>query len=90
MLMRIRQYPLAADFLEAGAAGDNAAQTMGLASMLRRAQRHEDMHFANTPADLVKRAYLLSMSADLTQAELEAVSSRNARAVMKNGDERDA
>jgi tetratricopeptide (TPR) repeat protein/transglutaminase-like putative cysteine protease len=86
MLMRIRQYPLAADFLEAGAAGDNAAQTMGLASMLRGAQRHEDMHFANTPADLVKRAYLLSMSADLTQAELEAVSSRNARAVMKNED----
>jgi tetratricopeptide (TPR) repeat protein/transglutaminase-like putative cysteine protease len=86
MLMRIRQYPLAADFLEAGAAGDNAAQTMGLASMLRGAQHHEDIHFANTPADLVKRAYLLTMSPDLTQAELEAVSSRNARAVMKNED----
>ena len=53
MLMNIRQYPLAADFLEAGAAGDNAAQTMGLASMLRGAQHHEDMHFTNTPADLV-------------------------------------
>lgn len=86
MLMRMRQYPLAADFLEAGAAGDNAAQTMGLASMLRGAQHHEDMHFANTPADLVKRAYLLTMSRDLTQAEMEAVSSRNARAVMKNED----
>ncbi|MGA3012105.1 MAG: DUF3857 domain-containing protein [Terracidiphilus sp.] len=86
MLMNIRQYPLSADFLEAGAAGDNAAQTMGLAAMLRGAQHHEDMHFSNTPADLVKRAYLLSMSADLTQAELDAVSSRNARVVMKNED----
>ncbi|MFY9854315.1 MAG: DUF3857 domain-containing protein, partial [Terracidiphilus sp.] len=86
MLMNIRQYPLAADLLEAGAAGDTAAQTMGLASMLRGARRHEDIHFANTPVDLVRRAYLLSMSPDLTQAELEAVSSRNARAVMKSED----
>ena len=86
MLMRIRRYLLAADFLDAGAAGDNAAQTMGLASILRGAQHHEDMHFANTPVDLVKHAYLLTMSPDLTQAELEAVSSRSARAVMENED----
>ena len=32
MLMNVRHYPLAADFLEAGASGDNAAQAMGLAS----------------------------------------------------------
>ena len=50
MLMNMRQYPQAADFLEAGAAGDNAARTMGLANMLRGAQHHEDMQFANTPA----------------------------------------
>ena len=86
MLMRIRQYPLAADFMEAGAAGDNAAQTMGLASMLRDAQHHEDLHFANTPADLVKRAFLLTMDTSLTEAKLEALSSRNALAVMKNED----
>jgi transglutaminase-like putative cysteine protease/Flp pilus assembly protein TadD len=89
MLMKIRQYPLAADFLEAGAAGDNAAQTMGLARVLRNAQRHEDMHFANTPADQVKRAFLLSMDPELTEAKLEAVSSRNALAVMKNEDEKE-
>ena len=58
MLMNIRQYPAAADFLQAGAAGDNAAHTIGLANMLRGAQRHEDMHFANTPQDLVKRVIL--------------------------------
>ncbi|MGO9776858.1 MAG: transglutaminase domain-containing protein [Terracidiphilus sp.] len=89
LLMRIRQYPLAADFLEAGAAGDNAAQTMGLARVLRTAQHHEDLHFANTPSDQVKRAFLLSMDPELTEAKLEAVFSRNALAVLKNEDEKE-
>ncbi|MGD0546956.1 MAG: DUF3857 domain-containing protein, partial [Terracidiphilus sp.] len=86
MLMNLRQYPAAADLLEAGAAGDNAAQSMGLASVLRNAQRHEEMRFANTPAGLVKRAFLLSMDPELTVAKLEAISSRNALAVLKNTD----
>lgn len=86
MLMNMRQYPAAADFLEAGAAGDNAAQTMGLASVLRNAQRHEDVHFGNTPAGVVRRAFLLSMDPELTVAKLEAISSRNALAVLKNTD----
>jgi Flp pilus assembly protein TadD len=86
MLMNIRQYQQAADFLEAGAAGDNAAETMGRAAALRKAQHHEEMHFANTPADLVKRAVLFQMDQDLTMAKLEALSSRNALAVMKNED----
>lgn len=87
MLARIRQYSLAADFLTAGAAGDNAAQIMGRASMLRDAKRHEDMHFENTPSDLVKHAFVeLLMDPDLTQEKLDALSSRNAREVMKNED----
>jgi tetratricopeptide (TPR) repeat protein len=86
MLMRIRNYPLAADFMEAGAAGDNAAQTMGLATMLRSARHHEDLQFANTPVDLVKRAFLLTLDTGVTEARLEALSSRNALAVMKNED----
>ena len=86
MLMNLRQYPLAADFLEAGAAGDNAAQVMGLASMLRQAQHHEDLKFANTPTDLVKRAFLLTMDPDLTEAKLESIASRNAIVVMKRED----
>jgi L-alanine-DL-glutamate epimerase-like enolase superfamily enzyme len=49
MLMNMRQYPQAADFLQAGAAGDDAARTLGLANMLRGAQHHEDVKFANTP-----------------------------------------
>ena len=87
MLARIRLYPLAADFLTAGAAGDNAAQTMARANMLRVAIRHEDLRFGNTPRDLVKRSLVeLLMDPDLTQAKLDALSSRNAREVMKNED----
>jgi transglutaminase-like putative cysteine protease/Flp pilus assembly protein TadD len=86
MLMNMRYYTAAADFLEAGAAGDNAAQTLGLANVLRTAQRHEDLHFANTPADLVKHAVLFSIDPDLTLAKLQSISSRNALAVLKNED----
>ncbi len=86
MLMNVRLYPEAAEFLEAGASGDNAAQTMGLASMLKNAQHHEDLKFANTPGDLVKRFFLLSMDPELTEAKMNAVLSRNARKVMDNED----
>jgi transglutaminase-like putative cysteine protease/Flp pilus assembly protein TadD len=86
MLTNIRQYSLAADFLEAGAAGDSAAQSIGLARVLRNAQRHEDLHFANTPADSVKRFFLLIMDPELTQAKIDALASRNAVVVMKNED----
>ncbi|MGA9586845.1 MAG: transglutaminase domain-containing protein, partial [Terracidiphilus sp.] len=82
MLMNTRHYALAADFLQAGAGGDNAAQTMGLAGMLREAKPHEDMQFGNTPTDLVKRAFLLTMDPNLTQSKMEAILSRNAIAVL--------
>ncbi|HWG20834.1 MAG TPA: DUF3857 domain-containing protein [Terracidiphilus sp.] len=87
MLMNARQYPLAADFLQAGAAGDNAAQAVGLASLLRNAHHYEDLEFANTPQDLVKRFFLLSMDPTLTQAKLDAFASRNARLVMASEDD---
>jgi len=86
MLMNIRQYRAAADFLTAGAAGDNAAQTMGLANLLRGARRHEDLTFSGTPQDYVKRFFLLSMSPDVTADKVLALSSRNAARVMKSED----
>ena len=86
MLMRIRQYPLAADFLEAGASGDSAAWAMGLASTLRGAKRHEEMQFANTPTDLVKRYFELSLDLDLTESKLSAIFSRNAQEVLRHDD----
>ena len=82
-------HALAADFLQAGAAGDNAAQTMGMAGMLRDAKRHEDLKFANTPTDLVKRAFLLTMDPELTQAKMEAILSRNALVMFRAVDPED-
>lgn len=87
MLMNVRQYPLAADFLQAGASGDNAAQAVGLASLLRDAQHHEELSFADTPQDVIKHAFLLGMDPDLTQAKFDALSSKNARIVMAAEDE---
>ena len=86
MLMRIRQYPKSADFLEAGAAGDNADWALGLARMLRPAKRHEEIQFANTPGDAVKHYWLVAHDPSLTQAKLEAVLSRNARSVLEKQD----
>lgn len=83
MLMNLRQYRAAADFMSAGAAGDNAAQTTGLANLLRSAHHHEDMTFADTPQDFVKRFFLLSMSPDLTVDKMLAMASRNAVRTMK-------
>jgi transglutaminase-like putative cysteine protease/Flp pilus assembly protein TadD len=86
MLMRVRQYPQAADFLEAGASGDDAAWAIGLANTLRVAQHHEEMHFADTPADLVKRYFLLANDPELTEAKLSAVLSRSAQEFAKQED----
>ena len=69
---------MAADFLQAGAGGDNAAQTMGLAGCYATRSRTEDLHFANTPTDLVKCALLLTMDPNLTLARMEVILSCNA------------
>lgn len=86
MLMNLRHYDLAADFMAAGAAGDNAAQTMGLANMLRGAAHHEDLRPENTPAGLVKQVFALAMDPEMTEAKLDPLASRNALLVMKNED----
>ncbi len=86
MLMNTRHYALAADFMQAGASGDSAAQTMGLASMLRNAQRHEDLLLSNSPADLVKHAFLMAMDPGLTPVKLEAILSRSGLAVLRGQD----
>ena len=86
MLMNVRNYPVAADFLEAGASGDTAAQSMGLASMLHGAQHHEDIRFDNTPADLVKHFFLLSMDPDLSESKLKPLLSSNACKVLDSLD----
>ena len=90
MLMNIRQYPQAADFYQAGAAGDDAARLLGLANMLRTAPHHESMQFANTPTDLVKHFTLNAFDPNITEARMEALLSRNAMKVVnaEDADER--
>ena len=82
MLMNMRQYAQAADFYQAGAAGDDAARTLGLANMLRGAPHHEDVQFANTPADIVKRFSMVPFDADLTKERFATMLSRNAVKVL--------
>ena len=83
MLMNMRQYPQAADFMQAGAAGDDAARTLGLANILRGATHHEDVKFANTPADMVKRFALVPFDSGMTEDRLAALLSRNGVKVLK-------
>ena len=87
MLMNTRHYQLAADLLQAGAAGDNAAQTMGLATMLRSAPHHEDLKFENTPTDVVKHAFLMGMDPNVTEDQIKSISSRNALVIWKIQDD---
>jgi tetratricopeptide (TPR) repeat protein/transglutaminase-like putative cysteine protease len=82
MLMNMRQYAQAADFYQAGAAGDDAARTLGLANMLRGATHHEDVQFANTPTDLVKRFSMVPFDPDLTKDRFAMMLSRNAIKVL--------
>jgi tetratricopeptide (TPR) repeat protein/transglutaminase-like putative cysteine protease len=83
MLMNMREYSQAADFLQAGAAGDDAARTLGLANMLRGAIHHEDAKFANTPEDVVKRFALVPFDPNLTVDSFSALLSRNGVKVLK-------
>jgi tetratricopeptide (TPR) repeat protein len=86
MLMNTREYPQSADFLQAGAAGDDAARTLGLANMLRGAMHHEDAKFANTPEDVVKRFALVPFDANMTEEAFAAMLSRNGLKVLKAED----
>jgi len=90
MLMNMRVYPQAADFYQAGAAGDDAARILGLANMLRTAPHHEDVKFANTPADMARRFALVPFDLNLTEASFDSLLSRNALKVMnaEDADER--
>jgi tetratricopeptide (TPR) repeat protein/transglutaminase-like putative cysteine protease len=87
MLMNMRQYAQAADFYQAGAAGDDAAHALGLANMLRGAEHHEDVQFANTPSDLVKRFSMVQFETNLTRESMSALLSRNALKVLNATDE---
>jgi len=81
MLMNLRQYETAADFLEAGAAGDEAARTLGQVRLLRGASRHEKIDFANTPQDLIRKILIFGMNPHADLATYNELYSKNARLV---------
>lgn len=85
-LMRLHQYASAADLLQAGASGDNASQTVALASMLRNARPREDLKFEDNAKGAVERFFLLELEPGVTLDTLRSVSSRNARIVLGDTD----
>jgi transglutaminase-like putative cysteine protease/Flp pilus assembly protein TadD len=84
MLIKLRKYSLVADLWQAGAAGDNAARTMALASVYRKAKLHEELQFRNDPKDVALKYLLLTMDPNETIEKLNSVLSKNAQAVLKN------
>ena len=82
MLMNVRDYAPAADLMEAGAAGDSASRTAGLAAALRKARHHEDITLPPDPAGIATRFFLLVTEGGMPKDKLLAISSRNARKVI--------
>ena len=85
-LLNLRKYSVAADLLEAGASGDNASQTVGLASALRKARPHEEIQLGNDPASTALQAFFTFTDSNLTLQKLNALYSRNAQLVLKRED----
>jgi hypothetical protein len=78
MLMNLRQYPVAADLMQAGASGETAARMMGLAAMLRKTKKREDVQLPDTPEGAAKRFLVGSMEGAFSNEALLATMSKNA------------
>jgi len=79
LLMSVREYSTAAALFEAGASGAKTAQTMALVSVLRNARRHEDVKFAETPEDAVRKGTASAMLGAGYVEELNIFRSRNGK-----------
>jgi transglutaminase-like putative cysteine protease/Tfp pilus assembly protein PilF len=77
MLENLRKYSLAADFIEAGAAGADASDLQGYASLMRKAQLHEQLQISGDPSGIALQFDLLENDPDLTLDKLRLISSRN-------------
>jgi Flp pilus assembly protein TadD len=82
MLMRARRYQEAADLVEAGANGNNASNKIALAGFLRKATKHEEMKFENSPVGLMKEYFVRLGSDRLTREWSTRLASKNAQKVM--------
>jgi transglutaminase-like putative cysteine protease/Flp pilus assembly protein TadD len=85
-MMRARKYSIAADLYEAGASGENAANTMGLAALLRKARPWEELRFEDSPKGFAMQFFLTTSSTGYTPESMTAICSRNAREVLKKTD----
>jgi hypothetical protein len=86
MLMRALKYSLAAELEAAGASGNNASNTMALAGMLRKAQRHQEIKTDDSPSGVVTKMFLILTDPQVTLEKLSTIYSRNAQKVMRNSD----
>ena len=88
-LENLRKYSLAADFIEAGAAGADASDQQSYASLMRRTQLHEQIQPPDDPAGVAIRFLLLENDPDLTLDQLRSISSRNGATTLAISDVRD-
>jgi tetratricopeptide (TPR) repeat protein len=70
--------------MEAGASGSNAANSMALAGLLRKAQPHGLRKFNDDPSGLLGTFFFLLCDAQLTPQRMNALSSRNAQKVLRD------
>ena len=89
MLENLRKYPLAADFIEVGAAGADASDQQAYASLMRRTQLHEQVQPPDDPAGAAIRFLLLEQDPELTVDQLRSISSRNGATTLAISDVRD-
>ena len=76
MLLTSRKYPLAADLIQAGAADSDAAGALGVATVLREAQLHENVAPANTPEAVALTNYMSFFDSTALDA-LDGLGSKN-------------
>lgn len=89
MVLRLRNYRVAADLLEAGASGSNASSTMAFASMLRETQRREATKYGEDPKGQAIKMMATTIDGSLTKETVMAVSSKNAQIVAERQGDRE-
>lgn len=83
MALRLRNYKVAADLLEAGASGKNASNTIAFASMVRQTERREDRKYGEDPSGQALKMMATTFDPGMTKEKIMAMSSKNAQLVMQ-------
>ncbi len=84
IMLRMRNYPAAADLFEASASGDNASETVAFATTLRKARRREEIHYNDDPSAAAMQFFSAVMEPNLTMEKMSSFFSRNAQTILKN------